>query len=339
MGEATARTDNLEKLVEAGNELKVFGLMEEPQKKQMSVSNKKPFVSSVDINTDIVGSEQNEASESDINVTDFVKIEHFEPEEADDFKDESMKEESKGESDSSRLMTEINKRITTNVDNLGNTNFKCNVCAREFAAIGNIRHHVETHLEAISYKCKFCDVVKRTRKTLHYHQKRYHKSVNNKLINTEKQKDDNKKTETQDIEKEVVTTHNKVAKEESNEESKTNIETEKDMDVVCEDKDRAQVGKKTMNVVIGEIVDDSNKERFEKELESLIITGEGNNHYECKVCQKELKHKVKLKLHAETHLEGFSHKYKYCETVKKTMRSIQMHEYEQHRKNGTETKN
>ena len=29
VGEATARTDNLEKLVEAGNELKVFGLMEE----------------------------------------------------------------------------------------------------------------------------------------------------------------------------------------------------------------------------------------------------------------------------------------------------------------------
>ena len=49
----------------------------------------------MDINSDIVGSEQNEASESDINVSDFVKIEHFELEEADDFKDESMKEESK----------------------------------------------------------------------------------------------------------------------------------------------------------------------------------------------------------------------------------------------------
>ena len=338
VGEATARTENLKKIVEAGNELKVFGLMEEPLKKQNSVSNKNYLGSSVDMNTemDSVETEQNLTNVSDIN--DSVRNDQCELEEADESKDDS--DSSRSHLMTESLMTEINKRITTNVDDLGNTNFKCNVCTREFSAIGNIRHHVETHLEAISYKCKFCDVVKRTRKTLHYHQKRYHKSVNNKLINTEKQKDDkdDNKTETQDIKKEVVTTHGKVAKEESNEdneESKTNIETEKDMDVVCEDKDRAQVGKTTMNVVIGEIVDDSNKERFEKELESLIITGEGNNHYECKVCQKELKHKVKLKLHAETHLEGFSHKCKYCETVKKTMRSIQMHEYEQHRKNET----
>ena len=77
-------------------------------------------------------------------------------------------------------------------------------------------------------------------------------------------------------------------------------------------------------------MDDSNKDRFENELNSLIIPGEGNNHYECKVCQKELKQKDKIKLHAEIHLEGFSHKCKYCDTVKKTLRSIKLHEYEKH---------
>ena len=70
-----------------------------------------------------------------------------------------------------------------------------------------------------------------------------------------------------------------------------------------------------------------------------MIAGEGNNHYNCKVCQKELKNKAKMKLHSEIHLEGFSHKCKYCETVKKTLRSIQLHEWDQHRRNGTDIKN
>ena len=322
MGEATARTDNLEKLVEAGNELKVFGLMEEePLKTQNSVSNKKRFESSVNMNTDREGSEQNENNTSDINVADLFKIEHEAEvlkcglEEVDEYKDEP---------DSARLLTEIKKRILSNVDDLGNKNFKCNVCEREFATLKYIKNHIETHLEGFSHKCKFCDVVKRTRKSIYYHQKTCHKSINNETINTKKHEDDINEVDKTSTEAEVDM------------DPLSNTETE--IEAVCEE-DKTADGKEAKQVVKGEIVDDSNKERFEKELESLIITGEGNNHYECKVCQKELKVKTKMKLHAEVHLEGFSHKCKYCETVKKTLRSIQQHEWDQHRRNGIDTKN
>ena len=176
--------------------------------------------------------------------------------------------------------------------------------------------HIETHLEGFSHKCKFCDVVKRTRKSIRYHQKTSHKSINT----TNKHEDD-----------EVVKTRTET---EVDMDPLTNTETE--IEAVFEE-DKTDDSKEAKHVVKGEIVDDSNKERFEKELESLIITGEGNNHYECKVCQKELKVKTKMKLHAEVHLEGFSHKCKYCETVKKTLRSIQQHEWDQHRRNGMDT--
>ena len=342
LGEATARTDNLEKLVEAGNELKVFGLTEEPLKTHNSLSNKKHFESSVDMNTESEGSEQNETNLSDIDVAYLVKKER----EVEALKCELEEvSESKDQSDSTRLLTEIKKRITTNVDDLGNKNFKCNVCEREFATMGYIRPHIETHLEGFSHKCKFCDVVKRTRKSIQHHQKRYHKSVNNETINAETHDDDNEdgKISTEaEVDMDAVckeeerTADSKNVKKqiEDNEEGKTNIEIE----AVCEE-DKTADGKEAKNVVIGEIVDDSNKERFEKELENLMITGEGNNHYKCKVCQKELRNKAKMKLHSEIHLEGFSHKCKYCETVKKTLRSIQLHEWDQHRRNGTDIKN
>ena len=281
VGEATARTDNLERLVEAGNELKVFGLMEEAPKKEMSVSNKKPLASSVsvDISNESVGSEQNEASGSDINVTDFVKIEHFELEEADESKDESrneesknqtmkeeskdesMYEESKGESDSARLMTEINKRITTNVDDLGNESFKCNVCEREFATIGYIRPHIELHLEGFSYKCNFCDVVKSTRKRLNNHQRKVHnhhqrfrKSVNNETSNIKK--------------------HNN----KDNEDEKTSTEAELNMDVVIEEEVRKADDKIVNNIVVGETESEVDMEAVTEEVRTAVSKGSKKNN-------------------------------------------------------------
>ena len=65
--------------------------MEEPPKKLISVSHKKEMESSVDLNTDSVGSGQLETSVNDINATDFVKIEHCELEEADGLMEEPAK--------------------------------------------------------------------------------------------------------------------------------------------------------------------------------------------------------------------------------------------------------
>ena len=315
LGEATARTDNLENLVDAGNELKIFGIMEDPLATQNSGSNKKEKKkkSSVDKKNDTVHSEQNDTDLSDNSAADFVKIEQYELEEEDESKDESA-----------RLLKEIKKRITVHTDDSGNEIHMCNVCNREFSNLRYTKLHIETHLEGFSHKCKFCDVVKRTKKSLWYHQSRYHKSGNNETNKAEKQDEDIEDVQT------------------------ATIENESEMDVFCEDMTTddetgnkvAKTKRKKVALSQGELVDESNKERFEQELENLIFVNE-ENFLECKFCQKQLKRKLKqkMKLHVEIHLDGFSHKCKFCETVKKTMRSIQLHEYEQHTRSGTDTKN
>ena len=316
VGEATARTDNLENLVEAGNELKIFGIMEDPIATQNCGSNKKETkMKSVDKKYNAVHSKQNDTDLSDNSAADFVKMEQYELE---------LEEEDESKDESARWLKEIKKRITVHTDDSGNEIHMCNVCNREFSNLRSTKLHIETHLEGFSHKCKFCDVVKRTKKSLWYHKSKYHKSVNNETYTgtAETQEDDKKEVQT------------------------ATSENESEMDIFCEDmttdgesnKKVAKTKRKQVALSLGELVDETNKERFDKELENLIFVNE-ENCLECKVCQKQLKRKLKqkMKLHVEIHLDGFSHKCKFCETVKKTLRSIQLHEYEQHTRSGTDT--
>ena len=316
VGEATARTDNLENLVEAGNELKIFGIMEDPLATLNCGSNKKEKkMKSVDKKYNAVHSKQNDTDLSDNSAADFVKMEQYELE---------LEEEDESKDESARWLKEIKKRITVHTDDSGNEIHMCNVCNREFSNLRYTKLHIETHLEGFSHKCKFCDVVKRTKKSLWYHKSKYHKSVNNETYTgtAETQEDDKKEVQT------------------------ATSENESEMDIFCEDmttdgesnKKVAKTKRKQVALSLGELVDETNKERFDKELENLIFVNE-ENCLECKVCQKQLKRKLKqkMKLHVEIHLDGFSHKCKFCETVKKTLRSIQLHEYEQHTRSGTDT--
>ena len=61
-----------------------------------------------------------------------------------------------------------------------------------------------------------------------------------------------------------------------------------------------------------------------------IIGVQGVRQYECLVCHKKQEAKIKMKMHVETHLEGFTHTCKFCGMVKKTTRALQLHVYNQH---------
>ena len=155
VGEATICSENVEKLIDAGNELKIIGIIQEQS------DTKNPKVK----------------QKTNFNVADYVKIEptaskdheHLESFEV-DFKD---KEEDELYS-KVKLEKEIEKRITAKRDNNGFKYYVCNVCNNEKKSRAKMKLHVETHLDGFSHKCKLCPTVKKTTRTLQIHMFQQH---------------------------------------------------------------------------------------------------------------------------------------------------------------------
>jgi uncharacterized C2H2 Zn-finger protein len=63
-------------------------------------------------------------------------------------------------------------------------------------------------------------------------------------------------------------------------------------------------------------------------IEDLIVKQddpEGGSIYQCTACGKCLKRKQKMKEHAESHVEGFSHECRFCGRIYKTRPSLGVH--------------
>ena len=68
----------------------------------------------------------------------------------------------------------IDEKIVRNADN----SLSCTDCGKVVTgrnAYQNISHHVETHIEGLSYSCNFCDSTFRSAKILNHHRYRNHK--------------------------------------------------------------------------------------------------------------------------------------------------------------------
>ena len=168
-GEATVLTENLEILIEVGNELRVIGLMEDEiyntENLEKNKSIKKPrkektvkIIQAGKPNTDNMENQKNNSTEP--------KIEKY-----DDISDNG-------------LQMEINKILTKRQDENKGTVHVCTVCDKEGKSKEKIRLHIETHLEGFSHKCNYCDVVKKTRGSLSFHEWRYHTGPNSKITQT-----------------------------------------------------------------------------------------------------------------------------------------------------------
>ena len=71
----------------------------------------------------------------------------------------------------------LNEMITTNADGT----LSCSVCGKvakvsrdTYVMRNNLRNHVETHLEGLSYNCPFCDKTFRSRNSLNSHRSQKH---------------------------------------------------------------------------------------------------------------------------------------------------------------------
>ena len=184
-GEATVQTENLERLVELGNELKVIGLMEDDvQNKTAKVdqSSKKLTIEKLQ--------ETNKQQEKKIqreqtcqgNKRDIKDEEESNDENMDSFKCGGMRAEGvKLEENANKLTIEINKRLMTRKDENDLVVHRCTVCNKELRKKDKMRQHIETHLEGFSHQCKYCDVVKKTTAALQFHQWQFHTRGNTEM--------------------------------------------------------------------------------------------------------------------------------------------------------------
>ena len=167
IGQVTARSANLENLVDVGNELQIEGLMEE----KLKTSRKK--------NEDLKESQPKEMENLDVNIADFVKIEPYETmeheEETGDEQGVNDNDDAGGRSNNqAELAEEIAKRMVEIADEEGVKQYDCLVCHKKQKEKAKMKMHVETHLKGFSHTCKFCGKVTKTTGALQLHVYRQH---------------------------------------------------------------------------------------------------------------------------------------------------------------------
>ena len=174
-GEATVLSENLEKLVEVGNELQIVGLMEielhnknnKDQKKNQS-SNKPRKEKKT---------HRQECKDTLGKSTVIPKQENKQ--------DEFIKQKNEEVKSEDNLSIEINKRLLTMKDECGKTVHVCTVCEKQSKKKDKLKLHIETHLEGFSHKCNYCNLVKKTTANLKIHEYLYHTGPNAKMAQKE----------------------------------------------------------------------------------------------------------------------------------------------------------
>ena len=172
-GEATVLSENMEKLVEVGNELQIIGLMEI----ELHNKNNKDQVKYQSSNKPRKEKKKLDSKDTFGKSTVIPKQEKKQEEFID-----QKNEEVKGEDN---LSIEINKRLLTMKDGNGKTVHLCTVCEKQSKKKDKLKLHIETHLEGFSHKCNYCNLVKKTTANLKVHEYLYHTDPNAKMAQKE----------------------------------------------------------------------------------------------------------------------------------------------------------
>ena len=79
-------------------------------------------------------------------------------------------------------LDEINQRIDMNMSKNEDGFYTCGICGKVGVEKDiknrkvNMRNHVETHMEGLSFPCQSCDKTFRSRNSLNFHKSKYHRS-------------------------------------------------------------------------------------------------------------------------------------------------------------------
>ena len=166
-GEATVPSESLERMVEVGNELKVIGLMEEDVNNEFAknIQGGQKLFKKKKVYAPNQLKENKEMGDDKLGKLEDTFSSKFE---------NLTTERVKVEEDTGKLRNEINKRLLTRRDENDRVVHMCTVCNKEGSKKDKMRNHIEIHLEGFSYKCKYCDVVKKTTASIKFHEWHYH---------------------------------------------------------------------------------------------------------------------------------------------------------------------
>ena len=72
---------------------------------------------------------------------------------------------------------EIELKVTENLVKNSNGDYTCNICGKEGGKhIRNMKNHIETHLDGISFSCSICGKQFRSRNSMNSHKTQFHKN-------------------------------------------------------------------------------------------------------------------------------------------------------------------
>ena len=104
-----------------------------------------------------------------------LETEQFKTEKPPSQKTPSYQTERPEKSVIAKLNTETMEQIDENIVRNADNTWECKVCRRSFARKDVLRHHIETHVEGLSFDCPMCDKTFRSRHSFKMHKIRFHK--------------------------------------------------------------------------------------------------------------------------------------------------------------------
>ena len=76
---------------------------------------------------------------------------------------------------SAENITEIEEKINEYLEKTDGGAFICTICGKEGSRSRNVKNHIETHMEGLSFPCGSCGKIFRSRITLFNHKNNWHK--------------------------------------------------------------------------------------------------------------------------------------------------------------------
>ena len=72
-------------------------------------------------------------------------------------------------------MKKIEEKVSEYLEKVDTGNFRCTICGKESNRSRNMKNHIETHMEGLSFPCGNCGKIFRSRIQKQNHALRFHK--------------------------------------------------------------------------------------------------------------------------------------------------------------------